>query len=98
MENQNYEAVMIHAARVDNVDVISELIKLGVSVNCKDDKGYTPLIIACYNNRLNAVHALLDHGAAIDEADANGNTALMGSCFKGHDAIVKALIDRGCIS
>lgn len=57
-------------------------------VNGKDERGFTPLIMATYTSNTPIVSALLAAGAAIDEKGAAGNTALMGVCFKGDEAIV----------
>jgi ankyrin repeat protein len=95
MENIDYNEVLIHAARKGDVPVMEELLQRGVDLNCKDAKGYTPLIIACYNNQPEAVSFLLDKGADINGADFGGNTALMGVCFKGYPDIAQILIDRG---
>ncbi|MEB0248877.1 MULTISPECIES: ankyrin repeat domain-containing protein [unclassified Mucilaginibacter] len=71
------------------------LLKHGVSVEAKDAKGYTPIMIACYNNQIEAVRFLLDNGADINGADFGGNTALMGVCFKGYADIAQLLIYSG---
>jgi len=65
MENIHYNEVLIHAARKGEVAVMQELLEKNVDLNCKDEKGYTPLIIACYNNQAEAVKFLLDNGADI---------------------------------
>ena len=62
-------------------------------INFQDDKGYTPLIIACYNNKYDAAKLLLDAGAFVDAQDFGGNTALMGVSFKGYSEIAKLVPD-----
>jgi uncharacterized protein len=64
-------------------------------VNAVDMKGFTPLILAAYNEQQAVVDFLLNHGADINAQDAAGNTALMGVCFKGYKGIAKQLIDAG---
>ena len=61
----------------------------------EDTKGFTPLIIAVYNNQPPVVDFLLQKGANPDEQDLSGNSALMGVCFKGYTEIAKKLIDAG---
>jgi len=85
---ENIDQLIIPAARQGENEVIRELIKRGADINFRDEKGYTPLIIACYNNRLETARLLLDSGANIDEGDSGGNTALMGASFKGYLPIV----------
>lgn len=43
----------------NNPDDINECIRNGVSVNCRDDSGNTPLIDALKNHKIPAVNALL---------------------------------------
>ena len=88
---------IIHAARIGEVPVLKELASQDTNFNFKDEKGYTPLIIACYNNRYEAAKVLIDAGADINAADFGGNTALMGVCFKGYTDIAQLLINEGFI-
>jgi uncharacterized protein len=64
-------------------------------INESDSKGFTPLIIAAYNNQPEVVAILLQAGADSTIGDRNGNTALMGALFKGYDAIAHKLLDAG---
>ena len=89
------DKVIIQAARVGNAEVIAELIARNTEVNCQDEKGYTPLIIACYNNQYDAAKLLLEAGANVNAQDFGGNTALMGVAFKGYPEIAELLITHG---
>ncbi|MEQ9305504.1 MAG: ankyrin repeat domain-containing protein, partial [Marinoscillum sp.] len=71
------------------------LVAAPQSANLKDERGFTPLILAAYTNAGEIVNILLDSGAAINDQDAAGNTALMGVCFKGSRSIALDLIKRG---
>lgn len=64
-------------------------------INERDNKGFTPLIIAAYNDQAEVVAILLQAGADSAMGDRNGNTALMGAVFKGYDAIAHGLLDAG---
>lgn len=64
-------------------------------INTTDAKGFTPLILAVYNNQPEAVDFLLLHGADVNAQDAAGNTALMGVAFKGYKEVARKLIDAG---
>lgn len=41
--------LVIPAARKGEIAVLQELIHQQADLNVKDEKGYTPLIIACHN-------------------------------------------------
>ena len=64
-------------------------------LNAPDDRGFTPLILAVYNDQTDVVDFLLEKGVALDGQDASGNTALMGAVFKGHVEIARLLLDKG---
>lgn len=83
------------AARQGNVPVLQEIFPLIDNVDVRDERGFTPLIIAAYNNQPGAVAALLDAGADPNLADSSGNTALMGASFKGHAGVACVLVTRG---
>jgi hypothetical protein len=84
------------ACRTGDVSAIETLCKTDPdAVNAVDMKGFTPLILAAYNDQKEVVDFLLSHGADINAQDAAGNTALMGVCFKGYKDIAKKLLDAG---
>jgi ankyrin repeat protein len=64
-------------------------------LSVQDAKGYTPVLIAVYNNAPDVAQLLLSKGAPANVPDAAGNTALMGAAFKGYHNMVKALIEVG---
>jgi ankyrin repeat protein len=64
-------------------------------INAEDVKGFTPLIIAVYNNQPAVVDFLLKSGARADMQDLSGNTALMGVCFRGYQELVVKLLEAG---
>ncbi|MGN6618825.1 MAG: ankyrin repeat domain-containing protein [Ilyomonas sp.] len=65
-------------------------------IHIKDTRGFTPLIIAVYNNEVEVADFLLNKGARAETRDENaGNTALMGVCFKGYKELAEKLIEAG---
>lgn len=65
------------------------------SIHAADMKGFTPLILAVYNNSVDVVDFLLQKGAKTSGQDAAGNTALMGVSFKGYTELAQKLVDAG---
>jgi ankyrin repeat protein len=85
-----------NACRTGNKEQVEQLCELNPElVNVQDIKGFTPLIIAVYNNQPEVVEILLQKGARPDMQDQAGNTALMGVCFKGYKELVPALLEAG---
>ncbi|MBB3172318.1 hypothetical protein FHR90_000124 [Endobacter medicaginis] len=88
--------MMFDAARQGREDVIDALLRAGVDIEVLDSRGFSPLIIASYNDQPGATRLLLDRGACPDgPAEFAGNTALMGVAFKGYLPIAELLIARG---
>ena len=92
----NELAFFLDACRRGDVADVEKVCELMPElINAQDAKGYSPLIIATYNDQLPVVSVLLDHGALPDLQDVAGNTALMGASFKGYAAIVNRLLEAG---
>lgn len=83
------------AARSNDTVQMAEYIKQGIDINQANAKGFTPLILAVYNNNAEAVKFLISKGAKVDAQDMSGNTALMGATFKGYVNMVDILLSEG---
>src|SRR6266446_9594354 len=84
------------AAREGRVDLLEGLVKQGMSVDLRDPRGFTPLILAAYNGQLAAVNFLVEHGADPCAVDPKGNSSLMGVAFKGDSKMAMRLIAEHC--
>jgi len=90
------EYEIFDACRRGDLTVVQQLCAANPElVHAVDAKGFTPLILAAYNEQPAIVQFLLASGADINVQDAAGNTALMGVCFKGYKDIAKMLMDAG---
>ncbi|KAK4647041.1 uncharacterized protein QC761_122060 [Podospora bellae-mahoneyi] len=57
---------------------------------------FTPLYIACEDNKSTYVNKLLDQGAELETpCNENASTALWVACNQGHQPIAKTLVSRG---
>lgn len=85
------------ACRRGDVALVEEIYTINPDIiHVEDFKGFTPLIIAVYNNQPDVVDFLLGKGARMEMQDQQaGNTALMGVCFRGYKEIAQKLIDKG---
>lgn len=82
--------------RQGNIDKAEKLYEENPGIiNAEDQKGFTPIILATYNNQTEVVDFLLQKGAIINSSDGGGNSALMGVCFKGYTEIAAKLLDAG---
>ena len=80
----------------DVAKTISLLINAGISPDCKDSHGMTPLHYAVKFNNPNALTALLTHAADPDIQESKyGNSPLHIAATLGEISQIKALIDGG---
>lgn len=63
MVNENNH-LLTAAARSGDLETLNALIASGQAVDNRDEKGYTPFIIACYNRQPKAAKVLLEIGRA----------------------------------
>ncbi len=67
----------------------------GVSPDCRDTHGRTPLILAARAGNAAMTGMLIRHKADVNTADGYGNTALMEAARRGHLPVVKMLAENG---
>ncbi len=82
-------------ARHDEKEELQKMIEAGLSVNLKNEKGDSLIMLASYRNSLETVKMLIEKGARVDERNDKNQTPLAGACFKGHLEVVKALVEAG---
>ena len=86
---------LFEAVRANDSTYVQHYIDIGGDVNATDEKGYSLLILAAYNESEAVARLLISSGCAINMADKSGNTALMGASFKGYKNIVTLLLENG---
>ena len=84
------------AAREGRVDLLDGLTRVGMAVDSRDSRGFTPLILAAYNGQFAAVEFLIGHGADPCAVDPRGNSSLMGVAFKGDTKVAARLLAERC--
>jgi ankyrin repeat protein len=66
-------------------------------VDCRDNSGQTPLMLAAINSHFHVAEYLLDRGADILALDSFGQDALYQACqYAGNSRIIRLLLGRGC--
>ncbi len=79
------EYEIFDACRRGDVAVVESFCNFNRAiVNLEDAKGFTPLILAVYNEEAEAVDFFIAKGANVNAQDGAGNKALMGACFEGY--------------
>src|ERR1700730_5249301 len=77
------------------LDLATELLDHGASVDARDRFGARPLSHAARIGHLGMVDLLLAHGAPIDARNLAGATALYFAAEGGHAPVAQRLIERG---
>ena len=74
---------------------IKRFLQSGLNLNCQDENGQTPLMIAAEKGYLEEVEGLLEFAADPNIQDNKGISALMIASDKGRSKIVRALVKWG---
>ena len=86
----------LDACRHGDVVQVKALLAADSSlINAADAKGFTPIILAVYNQSTAVTEFLLNNGADPNSQDASGNTALMGAAYKGYKDLIEKLLEKG---
>ena len=80
---------------VERLEIIRLLIERGADVNARDKDGDTVLLLAVYDNKIDAVKLLLEKGADVYIGNERGKTVLMIATEKGYLDIIKLLLEKG---
>ncbi|STQ86808.1 ankryin [Helicobacter muridarum] len=95
---------LAHATQCDMPKIVSLLLEHNAKPYiCSKgaNKGNTPFLMACWDNRRNApriMETLLNNGISINQVDNNGFSGLIKACIKGHSNIVRWLLEKGADS
>jgi ankyrin repeat protein len=94
--NHQLQAAFFDACRRNDAAAAKALLAEDPQlIGSTDTRGFSPLIIAVYNDAPEVTELLLAGGADPDAQDAAGNTALMGVCFKGYAGLFHRLLEAG---
>ena len=86
-----------YAAEGGHVEVIRELVNVGGNIHAaKKDTGSTPLHVAAYFGKKDAVFELIRLGSPVCLPSGRSGTPLHQAALGGHLDILRALINEGC--
>jgi ankyrin repeat protein len=95
-ETMSIPSTLASAAKSNDVAMLLRLLaEDDASLEQRDSRGYSPLMLAAYHGHVEAFDLLLAHGADPNSSDLAGNSVLMGAAFKGHAYMVSKLIEAG---
>lgn len=92
VESQNH--ALITSADKNQEAVATLLLEKGAYIDCRDNDGATPLLIAIRKKHYSLMNFLLEKGANVDIGDENGQTVLEIAVKDGNQEIVTKLLKK----
>ncbi len=86
---------LIQASSIGDLLTVQNLIKEGANINESDRDGYTPLMHAIWERKIDVAKYLIQSGADIKLKDKGGSDALLYAVNYGQIELVNILLDRG---
>ena len=86
---------LMRAAKLGRLDIVDELLALGVDLNALNADGCNALWLACYNGSHELIERLIAAGVNIDQQNGNGASALMYVSSNSKPDLVKLLLEKG---
>ena len=93
-ENFNNQDIFEYIYEND-IKSVENYINSGHDLNIKNEYGYTALILASKNNKIEIAKLLLSASADINKQNNNGYTALIFAAYYNNVKIVKLLLNAG---
>jgi hypothetical protein len=91
--NRSRMNLMTRAGKLDKL-----LSRGGVSPDCRDNQGSTPLIVACEAGNAALAGVLIRHNEDVNAVDADDETPLIKAAYGGHLDVVQLLISKAADS
>ena len=85
------EAALVDAVQCGSGEVVLDILLDTSSLNARDLRARTPLILAAMNGSVGLVERLLKAKASLGAVDCNGRTAMHHACEQGHMSVVEVL-------
>jgi len=89
------ETTLQEAAHDGDLTTVTRLLSLDVDVNCQNDFGSTPLLLATMAGHTQIVENLIQYKGNINHQGPLGWTPLHAACFYGHSELVSLLLENG---
>ena len=86
---------LMRAAKLGRLDMVDELLALGVDLGALNADGCNALWLACYNGSHELIERLIAAGIDIDLQNGNGASCLMYVSSNSKPDLVKLLLEKG---
>ncbi len=99
MSNENLKRSLLEASEAGDVQKVRGIVRETappLDLNCRDESGDTPLIVAARNGHDELVRFLLEEGADMDLTNRSADDALIAASERpGNIAVLELLLDAG---
>lgn len=85
---------MLKAAEKQDSHAVGLLLSAGLPVDTRDERGWTPLMIATFNGNENMAEMLIRSGADIHTKDNAGYGPIHWAAFNGYRNVIKLLVSK----
>lgn len=85
----------MQAAEAGNTRAIQMFLGSGISLETRDERDWTPLMISVFNGKEAAAFLLIQNGAKINVKDKNGYSPIHWAAFNGFSNVMGLLIRSG---
>lgn len=85
---------LFEATETGNRTAVALFIEAQSNLEVRDNRGWTPLMMAAFNGCDEIVGLLIQHNADVDAIDLGGNSALHWAAFGGHTSCAKQLVEH----
>lgn len=90
---------LLDAAANGDTATVLRWIAEGADINVVNEKGWTPLVMAAFNQHMQTVKVLVDAGADVNHQSVNGTTVFMYAKTKvmetGEYSLLDYLLEKG---
>lgn len=86
---------MLKAAESSDASRVELFIKAGMAVDVRDEREWTPLMVAAFNGHEDVARMLITHGANVHARDVGGYTPLHWAALNGFESVIRLLISKG---
>ncbi len=95
VESPLSSAEFLNAAATNNTKLLSKGLLQGIPVDSRDQTGRTALLIATYNNAIDAARLLIERGADVNAMDNQSDSPYLYAGAEGKLEILKLTIEAG---
>jgi thiosulfate/3-mercaptopyruvate sulfurtransferase len=86
---------LMQAARLGEMAIATELVKLGADLNATNNDGNNALWLACFNGNESLISLLIQSGTHLNNQNDNGATCLMYASSASKTSVVAQLLQAG---